>query len=666
MPVSLIATFLGIYLFGLSINIFVLLSFILAIGIITDDSVIMTDAIYRRIENGETPLVAAYKGSKQITFAIVATTLILIAVFLPLIFIEGIAGTLFKETAIALSFAILVSSFVALTLSPMLGSKFLNKKTKTNFFVVKFDKFFKGFLNFYSDTLKFWLNKQKTIITFIILMIIASGLLYNYGKKELLPLEDRGVYLVIGFTDEGSSFQYTRERAEDVEKRLIPLLQTDDSTYNKLLMIVPGFGSENSFLIIALLDKWKNRKQNSQTIMRQAIGKIVTVPQTVAFPISPQSIRVSNYNKPVQMVILGNTYEELERIQSKVIRMLRKNKNLSRIESDYSRNKPEIKLIINKNKVKDLGISTQSIGETLESLYGGKTVTKFNKLGKEYPIILQQYLKDRKDKEGLSKIFVRSETTKKLISLTNLVNFKEEGSADKLARYNRQRAVTISANISENYTLSEAIKYLEKTMSEVAPEKQITWKGKSEELKETSNELYIIFALALLTAYLVMAATFNSFIHPFIIVLTVPLAVFGGLVFILLLNTSINIFSQIALVILIGISTKNSILIVDYTNQLRLTGKNIESSVKEACELRFRPIIMTSLSTMIAMMPLVVGNIGPGAGEGSRLAVGATILGGMIISTFFTLYVTPTMYLALAKNTKRIDAVDIELKKQLR
>ena len=666
LPVSLIATFLGIYLFGLSINIFVLLSFILAIGIITDDSVIMTDAIYRRIENGETPLVAAYKGSKQITFAIVATTLILIAVFLPLIFIEGIAGTLFKETAIALSFAILVSSFVALTLSPMLGSKFLNKKTKTNFFVVKFDRFFKGFLNFYSDTLKFWLNKQKTIITFIILMVIASGLLYSYGKKELLPSEDRGVYLVIGFTDEGSSFQYTQKRAEDVEKRLIPFLQTDDSTYNKLLMIVPGFGSENSFLIIALLDEWKNRKQNSQTIMRQAIGKIVTVPQTVAFPISPQSIRVSNYNKPVQMVILGNTYEELERIQSKVIRMLRKNKNLSRIESDYSRNKPEIKLIINKNKVKDLGVSTQSIGETLESLYGGKTVTKFNKLGKEYPIILQQYLKDRKDKEGLSKIFVRSETTNKLISLTNLVNFKEEGSADKLARYNRQRAVTISANIGENYTLSEAIKYLEKTMSEVAPEKQITWKGKSEELKETSNELYIIFALALLTAYLVMAATFNSFIHPFIIVLTVPLAVFGGLVFILLLNTSINIFSQIALVILIGISTKNSILIVDYTNQLRLAGKNIESSVKEACELRFRPIIMTSLSTMIAMMPLVVGNIGPGAGEGSRLAVGATILGGMIISTFFTLYVTPTMYLALAKNTKRIDAVDIELKKQLR
>ncbi len=665
LPVSLIATFLGLYIFDLSINIFVLLSFILAIGIITDDSVIMTDAIYRRIENGETPLVAAYKGSKQITFAIIATTLILVAVFLPLIFIEGIAGTLFKETAIALSFAIVVSSFVALTLSPMLGSKFLDKKKKSNFLTRGFDKFFQGFLKFYTETLGFWMNKKKTIITFIIFIVVASGALYNYTKKELLPLEDRGVYLVIGFTDEGSSFQYTQKRAEDVEKRLIPLLDTDNSPYNKFLMIVPGFGSENSFLIISLLDNWKNRKQNSQTIMRQAIGKIVTVPQTLAFPISPQSIRVSSYNKPVQMVIYGNTYEELEQIQSQVIRMLRKNRNLSRLESDYTRNKPEVNIKINKNKAKDLGISTESIGQTLETLYGGKTVTKFNKLGKEYPIILQQYLDDRKNKESLSKIFVRSEKTGNLVSLSNLVEFNEKGTASKLSRYNRQRAVTISANISEGYTLAEAIKYLEETMTNVAPDKQITWKGKSEELKETSNELYIIFALALLTAYLVMSATFNSFIHPFIIILTVPLAVFGGLIFILFLNSSINIFSQIALVILIGISTKNSILIVDYANQLRTKGKEIEKAVKEACSLRFRPIIMTSLSTMIAMLPLVIGNIGPGAGEGSRLAVGATILGGMIISTFFTLYVTPTMYLTLAKNTKRIDAVDIELKKQL-
>ena len=668
LPVSLIASFLGLYLFGLSINIFVLLSFILAIGIITDDSVIMTDAIYRRIEKGETPLVAAYKGSKQITFAIIATTLILIAVFLPLIFIEGISGTLFKETAIALSFSIVISSFVALTLSPMLASKFLIKKANKNFIIKRFEKHFQSFSKFYKETLNILIDKSKMVSIFIIFIIIASILLFNFSKKELLPMEDRGAYLVIGFTDEGSSFEYTQEKAQIIEKRLTPLLQADDSPYARFIMRVPGFGSSansyNSFIIIALLDNWKNRDKNSQTIMREAIGKIVTVPQAVAFPISPQSIRVSSYNKPVQMVIYGSTYEELEEIQKKIINNLRINPSLSRIESDYSRNKPEVKLIINKSKAKDLGISTESIGRTLEILYGGKKVTTFNKLGKEYPIILQQYISDRRNKDGISKIFVRSKDGE-LISLVNLVEFVEEGNAKELNRYNRQRAVTISANINENYTLSEAIRFLEDTVSEVSPENQIAWKGKSEELKETTNELFIIFALALLTAYLVMAATFNSFVHPFIIILTVPLAIFGGLVFILFLNSSVNIFSQIALIILIGISTKNSILIVDFANQLRTKGKNIQDSIKEACDLRFRPIIMTSLSTMIAMLPLVIGNIGPGAGEASRLAVGSTILGGMIISTFFTLYVTPSMYLLLAKNTKRIDSVDIDLKKQL-
>jgi len=669
LPVSLIASFLGLYIFGLSINIFVLLSFILAIGIITDDSVIMTDAIYRRIENGENPLVAAYKGSKQISFAIIATTLILVAVFLPLIFIEGISGTLFRETAIALSFSIVISSFVALTLSPMLASKFLYKKTSKKIFIQKFEKIFLNFANFYRDTLNVLVHKTKAMTALVIFIILASILLFNFSKKELLPMEDRGAYLIIGFTDEGTSFEYTQKQAQKVEARLLPLLQAEDSPYSRFIMRVPGFGSSansyNSFIIIALLDDWKNRKKGQQVVLREAIGKIVTLPQAVAFPISPQSIRVSNYNKPVQMVIYGSTYEELEEKQKKIIRELRSNKNLSRIESDYNRNKPEVKLIINKNKAKDLGVSTRSIGETLETLYGGKKITTFNKLGKEYPIIVQQYLSDRRNKQGVSKIFVRSETNGKLISLANLVSFEEEGSAKELARYNRQPAVTISANINEEYTLTEAIKYFEEVMANLAPENQITWKGKSEEIKETSNELFIIFILALITAYLVMAATFNSFIHPFIIIMTVPLAIFGGLVFILFLNSSVNIFSQIALIILIGISTKNSILIVDYANQIRTTGKNIELAIKEACAVRFRPIIMTSLSTMIAMLPLVIGNIGPGAGEGSRLAVGSTILGGMIISTFFTLYITPSMYLKLAKNTKRIDTVDLELKKEL-
>ena len=670
LPVSLISSFLGLWIFDLSINIFVLLSFILAIGIITDDSVIMTDAIYHRVEKGENPLVAATLGSKSITFAIISTTLVLIAVFLPLIFIEGISGTLFKETAISLTFAIVVSSFVALTLSPMLGSKFLNRNTKKNNIVFKFEKYFKSLSHFYNETLNYWIDRHKIIIGFMISVVVFSILIFNFSPRELLPHEDRGVYLVIGKTDEGSSFKYTADKAEEIESRLIPLIKKENESYKRIIMRVPGFGkaskSYNSFIIIALLDDWKDRSQSSKKIMRKAIGKIVTVPQALAFPISPQSIRVSSYNKPVQMVVMGKSYEELEKWQKLIIKELRKNKNLAAIESDYSRNKPEIKLIINRKKAQDLGVSIESIGKTVETLFSGKTVTKFNKLGKEYPIILQADIKNRKKKETLSKIFVRSDTTGKLISLANLVEFEEVGSAKILSRYNRQRAITLSARLVGDYTLVEALEYLEKTINEKIPQARIGWKGKSEELKETSNELFIIFALALLTAYLVMCANFNSFIHPVVIMLTVPLSVLGGLIFLLLFNSSVNIFSQIALVILIGISTKNSILIVDWANQLRRAGNNIKDAALEACNRRFRAIIMTSLSTMIAMIPLIIGNIGPGAGEGSRMAVGATIFGGMLISTVFTLFVTPTMYVLLTKNTKRIDAVDIQLQKELK
>ena len=669
LPISLISSFLGLYIFDLSINVFVLLSFILAIGIITDDSVIMTDAIYHRIENGETPLVSSLRGAESITFAIISTTLVLVAVFLPLIFIEGISGTLFRETAITLTFAIVVSSFVALTLSPMLASKFLNKNMKKTKIVLKFEKYYKSFLEFYTETLNYWIGKHKVIIGFMFSVVIASVLLFNFAPKELLPQEDRGVYLIVGQTDIGSSYQYTADKAEKIERRLIPLVENEDESYKRLVLRVPGWGtgnSYNSFIIIALLDDWKDRNESAQKIMRKAMGKIVTLPQTLAFPISPQSIRVSQFRKPIQLVLQGKSYEELERWQKLIMMELRKNKNLAAIESDFSRQNPEVKFIINRKKAQDLGVSIQSINETVQTLFSGKTVTKFNQMGKEYPIILQAGIENRKKSENLTKIFVRSSTTGKLISLANLVEFEEVGSAKILARYDRQRAVTISARLVGDYTLSEALSYLEKTVNENVPEARIEWKGKSEELKETSNELFIIFALALLTAFLVMAANFNSFIHPVVIFLTVPLSIFGGIIFILLFNSSINIFSQIALVILIGISTKNSILIVDWANQLRRAGKNIQSAALEACRRRFRAIIMTSLSTMIAMVPLLVGNIGPGAGEGSRLAVGATIFGGMLISTFFTLYVTPTMYVLLTKNTKRIDAVDLQLNKELK
>ena len=386
----------------------------------------------------------------------------------------------------------------------------------------------------------------------------------------------------------------------------------------------------------------------------------------MAFPLTPNSVRVSNYQKPVVVTITGPSYEKLYKWQSLVMKEMRNNKGLADITSDYSKNKPEIELIIDEKKAKDLGLSIEAIGKSIETLFSGKTVTKLNDAGKEYPIILQAKLKDRRKTESLSKIFVRSETTGKLISLVNVVRFEEKGSAKLLTRYQRSKSVTLTARLVGGYTLNEALNFIEKTIDDKASSAGIYYKGKSLDLKEASSELLIIFALALISAYLVMAGTFNAWRQPFVVMLTVPLAAIGGLIFILLFNSTINIFSQIALVVLIGIATKNSILIVDWANQLRIKGKTVQSAIIESCKRRFRPIIMTSLSTLIAMIPLIVGNIGPGAGEGIRLAVGSTIFGGMLISTFLTLFTTPVFYLLLCKNSKRIDEIDVQLGREFK
>ncbi len=671
LPVSLIGACLGLWIFGLTINIFTLLAIILSVAIVTDDSVVMTESIYHRIEQGDSPLVAAATGSKNVIFAILSTSIIILATFAPLLFISGISGTLFREMAIALSITIVISTFTALSIAPMLSSKLLSKTTNKSRIVLKFEKFFKSFEDFYSETLGYWIQKPKTIIWFMVFVILLAAVLFKITPKTLLEKDpDRGVYLVFGKTDESSSFEYTVNKAEKVEERLIPLLQKDDEPYQKLIMRVPGFGrssqSYNSFIIIALLDNWKDRKESAQTIVRKAIGKIVTVPGTMAFPLTPNSVRVSNYQKPVVVTITGPSYEKLYKWQSLVMKEMRNNKGLADITSDYSKNKPEIELIIDEKKAKDLGLSIEAIGKSIETLFSGKTVTKLNDAGKEYPIILQAKLKDRRKTESLSKIFVRSETTGKLISLVNVVRFEEKGSAKLLTRYQRSKSVTLTARLVGGYTLNEALNFIEKTIDDKASSAGIYYKGKSLDLKEASSELLIIFALALISAYLVMAGTFNAWRQPFVVMLTVPLAAIGGLIFILLFNSTINIFSQIALVVLIGIATKNSILIVDWANQLRIKGKTVQSAIIESCKRRFRPIIMTSLSTLIAMIPLIVGNIGPGAGEGIRLAVGSTIFGGMLISTFLTLFTTPVFYLLLCKNSKRIDEIDVQLGREFK
>ena len=664
LPVSLISTFLAIYFFDFSINLFTLMALVLAIGIVVDDAIVMLENIVRRVEKGETSLVASYKGSKQVSFAIIATTLVLVAVFIPLIFIKGLSGTLYTQTAVTLSFAVIISSFVALSLSPMIASKVLVKKNIKSKVSQKFEVSLNKFRDFYKRTLLFWLKRKKEIIIFLIIILALTTSVFLYAPKELMPKEDRGAFFVIIKAPESSGFEYTSSKSEEIEGFLLP--EVGKGEYRRLLLRVPGFGKSstqvNSGFIIVLLEHWDNRKRDGQRIMMESFRKISKVPGVLAFPVMPQGIRTGGVQKPVQFVLLGNTYEDLIKWKEVIKNEARKNKNLINVEDDFNQTKAILNVKIDQEKTSDLGVSTLEIGRSIETMFGSRNVTKFTKDGREYDIILQGDIKNRKEPSNLAKVYVRSKNTGKLVSISNLVSLEEEGIAPILSRYNRQKAITISANIVGDYSLSDALNFLEKTTNDNFPSARIAYKGESEELRETSYQIYLIFALALLTAYLVMAAQFESFKHPFTIMLTVPLAIFGGILGLLVVGSSINIFSQIALIILIGLATKNGILIVEFANQLRDEGKDIEKSIIESANIRLRPILMTSISTIIGVLPLVFSS---GPGEASRLTVGITILFGMIFSTFFTLYVIPTIYLAIGKNTKSINHIEKELKKQL-
>ena len=665
LPVSLISTFLSIYVFDFSINLFTLMALVLAIGIVVDDAIVMLENIVRRIELGDTPLVAAYKGAKQVSFAIIATTVVLVAVFVPLIFIKGITGVLFTQTAITLASAVVISSFVALSLSPMIGSKVLKKNMNKSKIVIKFEKFLKNITSVYKQSLSTWVRKRKIIISFLGIVLSLTIFLFNYAPKELIAPEDRGAFFVIVKAPQGSGFNFTKSKAEDIENLLLPSVGKGE--YRKLILRVPGFGKSakqvNSGFIIVLLEPWNKRDRHGVKIMRESFGKISQVPGVLAFPIMPQGIRTGGVESPVQFVILGNTYDQLIEWKNIIKKEARKNPGLTSVQDDFDLNKPQLNVQIDQKKAADLGVSTEDIGRTIETIFGSKRVTNFTKDGKEYSIILQGDIKDRQEPDSISKVFVRSNNNGKLVSVSNLIQYEEEGQSPFLARYNRQKAVTISARLVGDYSLDEALNFLIKVVEDNTPEAKIAYKGESEEYKKTNTELYIIFVLALVTAYLAMCAQFESWKHPLTIMLTVPLAILGGLLGILVVGSSLNIYSQIALIILIGLSAKNGILIVEFANQLRKEGKNLEISIIEAASIRLRPILMTSLSTIIGVLPLILGS-GPGAA--SRLTVGITILGGMLFSTFFTLYVIPTIYSIIGKNTQRIDAVEIELNKQLK
>ena len=664
-PVSLISTFLLIYAANFSLNLFTLMALVIAIGLVVDDAIVMLENIYRRVEAGETPLIASYKGASQVSFAIIATTVVLVAVFVPLIFVKGIVGKLFTELALTLTFSIIISAFVALTLSPMLASKYLTITHSKPAFLKKFDSYLEKFSNFYFETLLLLLYKKKEIIIFLISVLVAVVVLFKITPKELIPPEDRGVFYVVIQAPDGSGFDYTKEKTENIEK--VFLTELGKGTYKEILARVPGFQSGidqvNTGFLVVLLEDWAKRKKFSGQDLGEVFQKLNSFPGVKAFPIMPQGLRGGAGDKPIQFVIKGNTYEELikwkEILKSEIV----KNKNLVNVDDDLDLTRPQLKIKINADKAADLGVSVESISKTIETMFGSKEVTKYTKEGREYSVMLQADIKNRQEPSNLNKVVVRSNSGK-LVPLSSVATFYEESTFTSLNRYNRQRSVTITARLVGNYTISEALGYLEDLAKEKLPSSaRIDYKGESLEYKNTSSDIYFIFLLALFTAYLSLAAQFENWKHPLTIMLTVPLAILGGIIGLWVIGSSLNIYSQIALIVLIGLAAKNGILIVEFANQLRTQGLQLKEAIIESCRVRLRPILMTSASTIIGVVPLIFAT-GPGAA--SRATVGIVIFMGMLFATLFTLYVIPVMYLIIGKNTGRMDAVEIELEKQLK
>ncbi len=645
-PISLVAAFIVMFALGFSINLLTLLALVLAIGLVVDDAIVVLENIYRRIEMGEAPILAAYRGAREVGFAVIATTLVLISVFVPLVFLEGNIGRLFTEFAIAIAAAVAFSSFTALTLSPMMASKILKKRERSSGFGVMVDKGFKALEQKYYKSLGGTM-KQPLLMTIMVLASVAV-IVQLQGKipEEFVPREDRGNFFIIMQAQEGASFESNSRNLEKIESILMPYRESGE--VDRVLVRTPGFGGSAGIAIVGMGD-WEKRERSTFALMREISGTLSSIPDVRAFAIMRSSLGGRGLGRPVQFVLQGNTYEELVEWRDIVIEKASENPKLLRIDSDYKETSPQLLVNINRDRAADLGVSISEIGRTLETMLGQRRVSTYLDRGQEYDVILEGNEADYRSPNSIDNIYVRSDRSGALIPLDNLLTVSEQATSNTLNRYNRMRAVTISANLADDYTIGEALSFLENIVAtELPAEVSIDYKGESQLYQESGSSFFFIFALALAVTYLVLAAQFESWIHPFVIMLTVPLALVGAYVGLYLSGFSINIYSQIGLVMLIGLAAKNGILIVEFTNQLRDSGMAFEESIKKASMLRLRPIVMTAFTTLFSALPLVMAS-GPGAE--SRSVIGMVIFAGVLFSVFMTLFIVPTAYAYLARNT---------------
>ncbi len=640
-PVSLIGSFALMALFGFSINTLTLLALVLAIGLVVDDAIVMLENIYRHIEEGMKPFDAAIKGAREIGFAIVAMTLTLAAVYAPLAFTPGRTGRLFAEFALALAGAVVVSGFVALTLSPMMCSKLLRHVDKPS----RFDRFMERVLvrinNGYDRLLGLSLNVRWLVVGVMLASAGASWWLLSTTRSELAPMEDRGVVLANINGPDGATLAYTRRYVDAIEK-----MAQEQPEFDRIFAVV-GNPSVAQGSVTMRGKAWEDRERTTMEIARTLAPRMAALPGISAFPITPPSLGQGFRERPINFVIVtSDSYENLSTTVRQFQERMAQNPGIVQVDTDLRLNKPEIRMDVDRERAADMGVSVDAIARTVETMLGGRTVTRYKRDGEQYDVVVQTVSANRSTPEDIDRLFVRGRGDA-MIPLASLITTREVVVPRELNHFGQRRSASITANVAPDYSLGEALTFMEQTAREILPTGYATdLNGQSREFRNASGSLALVFVLSLLFIYLVLSAQFESFVDPFIIMLSVPLSMMGALIALKLSGGTLNVFSQIGLITLVGLITKHGILIVEFSNQLREEGLDKLAAVKKAAGLRLRPILMTTGAMVLGAIPLALAS---GAGAESRQQIGWVIVGGMSIGTLLTIFVVPTMYTLLSR-----------------
>ncbi|NOH81380.1 vibriobactin export RND transporter permease subunit VexH [Vibrio sp. RE86] len=660
-PVSLISSFIAAYYFGFSINLITLMALILSIGLVVDDAIVVVENIFHHIENGEKPLLAAYKGTREVGFAVIATTLVLVMVFLPISFMDGMVGLLFTEFSVLLAMSVIFSSLIALTLTPVLGSKLLKANVKPNRFNQFIDRMFGRLESGYRKVLKGALKWKWAAPVIIMSCIGGSWGLMQQVPAQLTPSEDRGVIFAFVRGADATSYNRMAANMDIVEGRLMPLL--GQGFLKSFSIQSPAFGGnagDQTGFVIMILDDWNDRDVTAQESLGQVRKALAGIPDVRVFPFMPGFRGGSS--EPVQFVLGGSDYAELKTWAEKLEQIAEESPFMEGADINYSEKTPELVVSVDKQRAAELGISVQEISETLEIMLGGKSETTFVERGEEYDVYLRGDEDSFNNAADLSQIYMRT-SSGELVTLDAVTKIEEVASSIRLSHYNKQKSVTITANLSDGYTLGEALDFLDQQAIDILPgDISVSYSGESKDYKENQSSILVVFALALLVAYLVLAAQFESFINPLVVMFTVPMGVFGGFLGLFIMGQGLNIYSQIGMIMLIGMVTKNGILIVEFANQLRDRGIEFEKAIVDASARRLRPIMMTAFTTLAGAIPLIMST---GAGYESRVAVGTVIFFGMGFATLVTLFVIPAMYRLISASTQAPGHVEAELNREL-